>query len=315
MKFSISVIIPAYNVERFIEKAIQSASKQSHVAEVIVVEDGSADNTKAILEKLLTGNPKLKVFHHENNVNKGRSASRNLGIKKATEDFIAFLDADDFYLENRFVNDKELFKSNSNVDGIYNAISVHFYREANILEKDRLKLTTVRKKVIPEELFEALLNGGFGHFHIDGLTLKKSIFNKVGYFNEDLSVAEDTDLFWKMALKSCLIGGVIDTPVAVRGVHDSNVFNKEDLYYKYRIKLYESLIFWSNKNQVSLERIDLLLKWIWLIKYKDEDSLFKNISYWFFLFFNNSRILFSTLSIKYFPLIRLRKKMLPFLFP
>ncbi len=314
MAFSVSVIIPVYNGERFVEKAIKSVVLLSEVFEVIVINDGSTDRTLLIVEKLQLENSKLKIFHHKNNVNKGRSASRNLGIQNATGNYIAFLDCDDFYLPNRFSNDKQVLSNNKHIDGIYNAIGAHFYRKTNALEKERLKLTTLRKKIESKLLFETLLEGKDGHFSIDGLTVKKNIFETVGYFDETLEVAEDTHMFYKMALKSHLETGVIDMPVAIRGVHEFNVFNKDELYNKNRLKLFETLIFWSSRNKISFKRIDTLLKWLWLIKYKEEKSLFKNIFYWNKLMIKNSKILFSKLSIKYFPLIRLRKKIMPFLF-
>ncbi len=110
MALSISVIIPAYNVESFIEKAIMSAIQQSEVNEVVVINDGSTDKTLQIIENLKNSNPKIKIFHHKNRSNQGRSASRNLGIKEATGNYIAFLDADDFYLSNRFSKDQIIFE-------------------------------------------------------------------------------------------------------------------------------------------------------------------------------------------------------------
>ena len=314
MKFSVSVIIPVYNGEQFIEKAVISVLKQPEVAEVIIVNDGSTDHTQAIIEKLKTENPEIKIYQHKNNLNKGRSASRNLGIQKATSNYLAFLDADDYYLENRFTNDVKIFKENKDANGVYNAVDFHFYREATELEKQKLILNTVTQIIKPEELFEALISGKYGHFQIDGLTVEKSIFENTGLFNEGLVVAEDTDIFWKMAIKCKLYTGIIKYPVAMRGVHETNIFNRKDVYKEYTIKMYESLIFWSSKNQVPIKTIDILFKWIWLITYKQKKSLFQYIVYWAYLFINAPKLLFSTLSIKYFPIIRLRQKLFPFLF-
>ena len=102
MEFLISVIIPVYNGEQFIEKAISSAIMQPEVAEVIVINDGSTDNTQEIIKNLQLESSKIKIYQHKNNENKGRSASRNLGVKKAFSKYLAFLDADDYYLKDRF---------------------------------------------------------------------------------------------------------------------------------------------------------------------------------------------------------------------
>ncbi|MGB5417247.1 MAG: hypothetical protein WBN21_00330, partial [Algibacter sp.] len=228
--------------------------------------------------------------------------------------YVAFLDADDFYLENRFVNDKKIFKINKDADGVYNAVGFHFYNEFKSLEVENSELYTVNKIVNPEDLFEVLISGKHGHFQIDGLTVRKSIFNFIGLFNETLAVAEDTDIFWKMAIKSKLYPGIIDQPLAIRGIHNSNVFYRDDLYEKYTIKMYESLIFWSNKNQVPIAKADTLFKWIWLLTYKEKNTLTNYTKYWSYLFIKSPRFLFSPLSIKYFPIIRLRQKLFPFLY-
>ena len=186
MKFRVSVIIPVFNTEAYVEKAITSVLQQPEVVEVVVVNDGSTDNSLQIISKLQNEDARVKIYHHPNNLNKGRSASRNLGIKNAKENYIAFLDADDFYLKNRFKNDKHVFEKHGEIDGVYNAISAYFYRKSNYSEEEKLKLTMVSDTIEPNELFETLLYYKKGHFSIDGLTLKRSIFDKIGYFNEAL---------------------------------------------------------------------------------------------------------------------------------
>ena len=83
----ISIIIPAYNAEKFIEKCLNSISLD---CEIIVVNDGSKDNTDIILKK----KKNITIF---NNDNHGVSYSRNFGIKNANGEYIMFLDSDDFW--------------------------------------------------------------------------------------------------------------------------------------------------------------------------------------------------------------------------
>ncbi len=314
MKFLVSVIIPVYNGERFIEKAIMSILQQPEVTEVVVVNDGSIDATQAILKKLQSQNPIIKVYHHNDKLNKGRSASRNLGIKNATENFIAFLDADDYFLPNRFTNDKQLFQGNEKCDGVYNAVGFHYYRPGTPEELQKHQLYTVNQKIKPDFLFEALLSGKYGHFHIDGLTVKKTVFDTIGFFNEALVVAEDTEVFWKMAIKCRLETGMINQPFAIRGVHDANVFCNKELYAKYTIKMYETLLVWCSHHQVTYAIQDDLLKWIWILKYKQKNKLYQDIKYWAQFFFPQPQLLFSIFSVKYFPIVRFRKMLFPFLY-
>ena len=105
--FKVSVIIPFFNVERFIEKALRSAIQLPEVDEVLLVNDGSIDNSVKIIEAIIVDdklNKKIKVLSHENNQNKGAAASRNLGIVNAQNKYISFLDADDFYLPTKDKN-------------------------------------------------------------------------------------------------------------------------------------------------------------------------------------------------------------------
>ena len=314
LNFSISVIIPVYNAERFIEKAIRSALEQPEVTEIIVVNDGSTDGTQAIVEQLKQQHGIVKLYQHPNGINKGRSASRNLAIEKAEGNYIAFLDADDYYLPNRFSNDFKILQSNENCDGVYNAVGFHFYRAATRLELQTFQLYTVTEVVAPEDLFEKLLYGRCGHFQIDGFTVKRTVFEKTGNFNEALVVGEDTELFWKMAIKCRLYTGIIQQPVAVRGVHDTNIFDDANLYKTYTIKIFEYLTVWGYQEKIDFDIIDAIFKWIWILREKQKNFLWMDIKYWAHLFFPHPKLLLTVLSIKYFPVIRFRQTLFPFLF-
>jgi glycosyltransferase involved in cell wall biosynthesis len=311
---NISVIMPVYNAEAFVEKAVNSALFHNEVKEVVVVNDGSTDNSLLILKELQQKDNRVKIYHHKNKQNKGRSASRNLALKKSTQPFIAFLDADDFYLENRFDSDKEQFENDASIDGVYNAIGVYFYRKFSNEEKAELTLTTVTEPIESNELFEKLLFGKKGYFSIDGLTVKKEEFKKSGYFQENLAVAEDTDWILKLSLKSKLIGGNISEAVAKRGVHEENSFNQSELYSSNRIKMYESLVHWSFQNNIENRKIDLLLNLLFHFRYRQNISLIYELKYWFSLLKKQPKMILSTLAIKYFPIIRKRRQLFPFLF-
>eukprot|EP01013_Petalomonas_cantuscygni_P036815 TRINITY_DN67518_c0_g1_i1.p2 TRINITY_DN67518_c0_g1~~TRINITY_DN67518_c0_g1_i1.p2 ORF type:complete len:317 (+),score=-22.85 TRINITY_DN67518_c0_g1_i1:379-1329(+) len=314
MEFEISVIIPVYNAVRFLEKAVVSAVDQEQVVEVLAVDDGSTDGSYELLIQLEKKYNKLILLIHCNHANKGRSATRNLGINYATGNFIAFLDADDFYLENRFEVDRNILMQYPNCEGVYNAIGVEFYRAAIDNEEIDLELYSIKEYVPPNDLFKTIFDGGKGHFSIIGLTLATRVFSKVGLFVDTFRVGEDTDLFFKLSLKCKLLSGELDVPVAIRGVHDKNVFDQKELYYENSLHRLEALIFWSSQNNIDFAYIEEMLKRFWLIRFKKSSSLIKDTWIWAKMFFNNRRILFSYLSLKYFPLIRKRKVLFPFFF-
>lgn len=305
--FQVSVIIPAYNVERYIEKAIRSALAQKEVQEVLVINDGSTDAT--VKKVLKIKDTRIKLLAHPANKNRGRSASRNLGIEKSNFEFIAFLDADDYYLPNRFEKDTDLFLKNPQCDAIHNAVGYDVVNPDYNYLKDQLY--TVTREVEPKELFMGLLDGLFGHFQINGFTIKKQVLKSTGLFNEQLKVAEDTDFFWKVAIASNVYTGVIDQPVAMRVVHDENCFYRKDLYERYDYMTYESVIKWAAQYGVTITVLDRILRRIWIIKHKEKTSLWKETKYWMHLTTLHKRILCSTLTLKYFPLVRRRKLIFP----
>ncbi|GAF72464.1 unnamed protein product, partial [marine sediment metagenome] len=98
----VSVIIPVYNAERFVREAVESALAQEETAEIILVEDGSPDNCWDICQLLAVQHAKITAIRHADRKNHGAGASRNLGIRNSHCEYVAFLDADDLYLPNRF---------------------------------------------------------------------------------------------------------------------------------------------------------------------------------------------------------------------
>jgi len=86
-EFCISVIIPVFNASKFIQRAVESAIQQKEVCEVILIEDGSTDNSYQICKKISSKFDQVLLFTHENRANEGAGESRNLGIKKAKYSF------------------------------------------------------------------------------------------------------------------------------------------------------------------------------------------------------------------------------------
>ena len=185
----ISIVIPAHNEEGNVslirQRIADVFSKLEHYKyEIIFVNDGSTDDSLVILQKLQQSDARIKIYQHENNSNKGRSASRNLALQKATMPFIAFLDADDFYLENRFEIDKQLFESDNTIEGVYNAIGVHFYRDFSDEEHQELSLTTVTEAIPPKELFP-YFRFNYPQTEENGISQLSKILMEKDTFNEN----------------------------------------------------------------------------------------------------------------------------------
>lgn len=96
----VSIIVPIYNTEDYLEKCINSLVQQSYEKiEIIAVDDGSLDESRQMIEKLAKGDNRIRVFHKKNG---GLSSARNYGIKEARGEFICLVDSDD-YVERDFV--------------------------------------------------------------------------------------------------------------------------------------------------------------------------------------------------------------------
>lgn len=96
----ISVIVPIYNTEKYLSKCIESIIKQTYnELEIILVDDGSTDSSLSICEIYQKKDSRVKIVHQDN---KGLSEARNVGIKIATGDYLAFIDSDDFIKEDSF---------------------------------------------------------------------------------------------------------------------------------------------------------------------------------------------------------------------
>lgn len=94
MKEKISVIVPVYNVEKYIEECISSIMRQTFDnLEIILVDDGSTDNSGKICDELAKKDLRINVIHQSN---QGLSAARNTGLKHAMGDYISFIDSDDY---------------------------------------------------------------------------------------------------------------------------------------------------------------------------------------------------------------------------
>ena len=97
-KDKVSIIVPVYNVEKYIEKCLNSLISQSYRnIEIILIDDGSKDNSGKICDKYKKKDPRIKVIHKEN---AGVSEARNSGIQKATGKYLCFVDADDFVMND-----------------------------------------------------------------------------------------------------------------------------------------------------------------------------------------------------------------------
>ena len=216
----ISIVIPIYNSAKYLPEAIDSVLRQSYQkVEIIIVDDGSTDNTRQVVEKYMKKYPdKIKCFHQEN---KGPSAARNKGIQESKGKYIAFLDADDMWLEGYLSKcikcliekECELVMTDNYID-IYDKDNKFIDRQY----KSRENYLGNENKLY-EILFQRFQKGFSGEIRI---VLKKSCFDKIGFFDEKLRILEDWELWLRIAKENLKIG-YIQEPLFIYRRHPNAV--------------------------------------------------------------------------------------------
>lgn len=249
--FQVSVIIPVYNAEAYLKKAVESAVHLKEVIEIILVEDKSPDNALEVCKELEKQFDKVKLFQHPNGENRGAGASRNLGIEKSSYNFIAFLDADDWFLPNRFEAEKKLL-INDRVDGVYGATG-YFFEDQSVMGTG---LTTISPAVSPENLLFHLLFKR-GHFCLDALTIKKSKLLEIGKFDTSLRLHQDTHMLYKLVFHSKIFPGITEESIAIRRVHSQNRVSTSTLKSKakFRKKVFETFRKYNGVDPIIMNKI------------------------------------------------------------
>lgn len=150
----ISVILPVYNVENYLQYAMDSLKKQTYKNfEIILVNDGSTDNSGKLCDKYSEKYSNVKVFHKENG---GLSDARNFGVKKAKGEFITFLDPDD-YLEAYSLELLAGIQEKYNCDIVSTRVKAtelyNVYSNYSLMKRDFENVTHMDNDVFLEELF------------------------------------------------------------------------------------------------------------------------------------------------------------------
>lgn len=265
----VSVIIPVFNATKFIKDAVQSALIQPETAEIILIDDGSTDGSYELCQEL-TQNDKIRLLTHPNHAHKRAGASRNLGIKHAQYEFIAFLDADDYFTKNRFKKAKEVFDKYPNADGTYGLLGLEYHSQKGkqIYNRHQKSATTgfsLKKDVRPEDLFEQFLLEK-SSFSIPTVILKKSSITPDLLFDEHLFQGQDTDFKLKWILTKRLYPENIETPVTIYRIHDNNTTHNinEACYF-----LRQTYLPWINriKSQQWSKKTNRMIVRKWLAGY------------------------------------------------
>ncbi|MDG4549491.1 MAG: glycosyltransferase [Candidatus Contendobacter sp.] len=219
----VSVVIPLYNHEKFIEAAIKSAINQTiSPGEIIVINDGSTDGSHTVMQRLCQEHPQIKYIAQ---ANQGAHAAINTAIQEAAYDYIAILNSDDLYHPKRLETCLKYALADPSVDMIATAIQ-GIDQEGKPIElvwcnyyKSKYKETN--------DLFLALVDGNF-LFTTSNVFIKRSVFDRIGTFAR-FRYAHDLDFFLRLITHGKKIV-VIDEPLLRYRIHDANTISEN--YHK-----------------------------------------------------------------------------------
>ncbi len=198
----VSVVIPTYNRARFVTKAIDSVLEQTfRDFEIIVVNDGSTDKTEEVLQPY---QDQIVYFSYQGN--KGAAYARNRAIELAQGEYIAFLDSDDFWQPEKLEKQIKFFDKHPD----YGLVATQCL--VNVIDDDLRTIKYIKKEEIHYELtYEKIFQRPF--IMPSSILIKKKCFDRVGFFDEELRVLEDIDIYLRLARKYKI--GFINEPLTV----------------------------------------------------------------------------------------------------
>ncbi|MDO5970927.1 glycosyltransferase family 2 protein [Flavivirga aquimarina] len=203
-----SVVIPLYNKEGFIEETLKSVLTQSFkYFEIIIVNDGSTDRSEDIVNSFKDF--RIKIFTIKNH---GASHARNYGIKKASGNYIALLDADDFWYENHLLTIFHLINEFPDM-GMY-CSGYNILLGGKHYKKSKLKYIPYGYKGLVKNYFESNLYDSI--VNSSAVVIPKYIFDNISFFDVDLRSGQDTYLWTQIALKNSVAINNIVTSIYVK---------------------------------------------------------------------------------------------------
>jgi len=211
----VSVIIPTYNSAKFISDSVSNVTSQTYPnIEILIIDDGSTDNTEAIV-RALPG-----PIRYIKQVNSGPSAARNHGIRQSNGKYIAFLDVDDGWEPSKIKNQVVFFENDKSLSIVATGY-VRCDADLSPIETVSLEVPSKNKGIIP---FRVLLERN--QLLTSSIMVKKQTLDECGSFDDKIRFGEDWDLWVRTAQLGRI--GYIQTPLAKYRAHGGGLTGKLD---------------------------------------------------------------------------------------
>lgn len=219
----ISVIIPLYNASRFIAETLASVQSQTYEDwECIVVDDGSIDDSAAIVKDIASTDARINYVYQNN---AGPSAARNHGLRLAKGEYIQFLDADDWFPPQRFQHMLDAYQNTKGKVILFSDLCIG-------AESDIQSVSPYSKETRIEDICFEKMYGGFGHdfsFIPGAVLFPKEALNAVEW-NESMRASEDWDYYLQVCKRGYVFRNVPESLFVYRLVDGSLSGNIEKVY-------------------------------------------------------------------------------------
>lgn len=210
----VTVVIPAFNASATVLRAIDSACNQTFPStEIIVVDDLSTDTTREIVDA--ANRPKVRLICHDRN--QGASAARNTGIHAACGEYIAFLDSDDYWLPEKLTKQLAVIQPQQRMS-LVTCDSLFVNTEGVVFRRSH----EFNPPVTGENAWKALLACNF--IPTPTVLARRSLLLEVGGFNPALPIAEDLDLWIRLAIAGPI--GVVAEPLVMINDQPGSLINR-----------------------------------------------------------------------------------------
>lgn len=239
----ISVIIPTYNRKFFLKRSVDSVLKQTlKPYEIIIIDDGSSDGTSSMIKESY---PAVNLIRQEN---KGVSAARNNGIRSSSGDWICFLDSDDEWKKNKLKNQELALTQNTNY--LFCHSNEEWIRNGKKINQKK------KHKKYGGDIFKKCLD--MCRISPSSVMIYKKVFDNIGFFNEDLIVCEDYELWLRICAHYKVL--FVDEPLIIKyGGHEGQLSNSIESIEFFRIKALEYLLSTKIKGENKKEAVKMLI--------------------------------------------------------
>ena len=226
----VSILVPAYNAERYIKATLDSALMQDYPNfEIVVIDDGSKDKTWEIIQTYT--DPRIRMMWQEN---QGITPTRNRLFKEAKGQYIAYLDCDDVYLQGRISKPVAFLEAHREYALAYCEPIYFFDGEPDKLYRHRFKLYS------GDEVFAGLLEHQF--ITNTTITFRREVYDRLGGYNPATGIVEDWEYFIRMVRNGYRIALLGDDLVRFRLRRDSNTnFVRQVEIKDSQVKIFENL--------------------------------------------------------------------------